>query len=148
MQHFHIHFDEKQFEDLRRRIACARLPGIPDNGDWALGTDSGYLSRLLAYWQDGYDWSRKEAELNQYPQFTCELDGVTIHFFHIRGSRKGALPLLLTHGWPDSFLRYAKVFPCFPNSTSWCRPCRALRFPPCRPRAFPTTPKPPNCGTG
>ena len=111
MQDFRIHFDEKRFDDLRRRIACTRLPGIPDHGDWALGTDSGYLSRLLAYWQDGYDWASKEMELNQYPQFTCELDGVTIHFFHIRGSRKGALPLLLTHGWPDSFLRYAKVFP-------------------------------------
>lgn len=50
-------------------------------------------------------------ELNHYPQFTCELDGLNIHFFHIQGSRREALPLLLTHGWPDSFLRYAKVFP-------------------------------------
>ena len=111
MQDFHIHFDEKQFDDLRRRIALTRLPPVWNRESWALGTDGDYLSRLLTYWQDGYDWTRKETELNQYPQFTCELDGVTIHFFHIRSSHGGTLPLLLTHGWPDSFLRYAKVFP-------------------------------------
>ena len=111
MQEFHIHFDETQFDDLRRRIALTRLPPAWNRESWALGTDGDYLSRLLAYWRDGYDWRRKETELNQYPQFTCELDGVTIHFFHIPGACKGALPLLLTHGWPDSFLRYAKVFP-------------------------------------
>ena len=73
--------------------------------------DDGYLSSLLAYWRYDYDWSRKEAELNRYPQFTCQLDGMTIHFFHIKGTRQGPLPLLLPHGWPDSFLRYAKLFP-------------------------------------
>ena len=111
MKEFRIHFDEAQFEDLRSRIAATRLPGPLEDGSWRLGTDGGYLSALLAYWRDGYDWGRKEAELNRYPQFTCELDGVTVHFFHIRGTRQGAMPLLLTHGWPDSFLRYAKVFP-------------------------------------
>ena len=111
MKEFCIHFDEEQLEALRRRIGHTRLPGALNQGDWSLGTDGGYLTELLDYWRDGYDWSRKHLELNQYPQFTCELDGMTIHFFHIRGSRKGTLPLLLTHGWPDSFLRYAKVFP-------------------------------------
>lgn len=111
MEEFSIHFGGEQMEDLRQRISRTRLPDTWNNGDWMLGTDSGYLQSLLAYWQDGYDWSRKERELNQYPQFTCELDGLTLHFFHIRGSHRGAPPLLLTHGWPDSFLRYAKVFP-------------------------------------
>ena len=96
-------------EDLRRRIACARLPRAFEGAGWAFGMDDGYLPELLAYWRGGYDWTRREEELNRYPQFTCELDGVTIHFFHIRGSSGKAL--LLTHGWPDSFLRYAKVFP-------------------------------------
>lgn len=111
MKEFSIHFDEKQFEELRRRISYTRLPKPVEEESWALGTDNDYLSSLLAYWHDGYDWTRKEKELNQYPQFTCELDDVTIHFFHIQSHHKGALPLLLTHGWPDSFLRYAKVFP-------------------------------------
>ena len=111
MKAFNIHFGEEQMEELRRRIDCTRLPKPLNDGAWALGTDGDYLPALLTYWRDGYDWSRKERELNRYPQFTCELEGLTIHFFHIPGSRRGAMPLLLTHGWPDSFLRYAKTFP-------------------------------------
>lgn len=111
MEPFHIHFCEDQMDDLRRRIGQTRLPRTFQGEAWRFGTDEGYLSSLLAYWRDGYDWTAKERELNQYPQFVCQLDGLTIHFFHIRGTRRGALPLLLTHGWPDSFLRYAKVFP-------------------------------------
>lgn len=110
MRGFNIHFDEKDLEALRRRIGETRLPRASVSG-WELGMDNDYLSSLLAYWRDGYDWHKKEAGLNQYPQFTCELDGMTIHFFHIRSPRKGAPALLLTHGWPDSFLRYAKTFP-------------------------------------
>lgn len=111
MEKFRIHFEEEQLDNLRRRIEGARLPKGPNIGDWRLGTDGDYLKSLLDYWRNRYDWSRKERELNQYPQFLCEIDGMTIHFFYIRGSRKDAMPLLLTHGWPDSFLRYAKVFP-------------------------------------
>ena len=111
MKEFSIHFSEERMEELRQRIACTRLPGALSSENWSLGTDSDYLQKLLDYWRNGYDWQRKQRELNQYPQITCELDGMTIHFFHIPGSRKDAVPLLLTHGWPDSFLRYAKVFP-------------------------------------
>ena len=111
MEQFQIHFSEGQLDDLRRRIDVARLPPAFPGGDWKFGMDNGYLDTLLAYWRDSYDWTRKEQELNQYPQFRCEIDGMTIHFFHIRSARKDAMPLLLTHGWPDSFLRYAKVFP-------------------------------------
>ena len=111
MEKFRIHFTEEQMVDLRRRIGHTRLPEALKAENWSLGMDDNYLSSLLEYWGDGYDWSRKETELNQYPQFICHLDGLNIHFVHIRSSRKGAPPLLLTHGWPDSFLRYAKTFP-------------------------------------
>jgi len=111
LKEFRIHFDEGQINSLRSRIDSTRLPRVLGNEKWALGTDSDYLTSLLSYWRNDYDWYRKERELNQYPQFTCELDGLSIHFFHIRSSRKGAKPLLLTHGWPDSFLRYVKTFP-------------------------------------
>lgn len=111
IKEFHIDFGEERMDELRRRLGSTRLPRALNGGNWLLGTDSDYLTTLLDYWRDGYDWSCKESVLNQYPQFTCELDGLTIYFFHIPGSRKGAMPLLLTHGWPDSFLRYAKVFP-------------------------------------
>ncbi len=111
MKKFSIHFEEEQIDDLHRRIDCTRLPKSLKDGNWTLGTDDDYLISLLDYWRNDYDWTHKEAELNKYPQFVCEIDGLTIHFFHIRGSRKDSLPILLTHGWPDSFLRYAKVFP-------------------------------------
>ncbi|MDE7244704.1 MAG: epoxide hydrolase [Oscillospiraceae bacterium] len=106
-----IHFEEKQIEDLRNRICCTRVPKALKSGNWELGVDDEYMECLLSCWRHRYDWTKKEKELNQYPQFTCELDGMTIYYFHIPGSRKDALPLLLTHGWPDSFLRYAKIFP-------------------------------------
>jgi len=111
LKEFHIHFDEEQINSLQSRIDSTRLPRVLENEKWALGTDSDYLTSLLNYWRNDYDWYRKERELNQYPQFTCELDGLSIHFFHVRSSCKGAKPLLLTHGWPDSFLRYVKAFP-------------------------------------
>lgn len=111
MEKFKIHFDEEQIEHLHQRIDATRLPGVHSGGGWELGTGSDYLRTLLAYWRDGYDWLHKEQELNQYPQFMCKLGESNIHFFHIRSSHEGAVPLLLTHGWPDSFLRYAKVFP-------------------------------------
>lgn len=108
---FHIVFREEEIEELHRRIQNSRQPKVSSGDDWSLGTGSDYLEALLDYWGNRYDWKRKEKELNQYPQFTSEIDGLTIHFFHIRSSHKYAKPLLLTHGWPDSFLRYAKVFP-------------------------------------
>ena len=111
MKEFNIHFDEKQIEELHNRIAKARLPKLTKNENWKLGTEYDYLQSLIEHWRNDHDWYRKEKELNQYPQFLCKIDDLTIHFFHIRSPKKDAKPLLLTHGWPDSFLRYAKVFP-------------------------------------
>lgn len=111
MEEFRIHFDERQIEELRSRINRTRLPKELNDRNWKLGTEVDYFKSLLDYWSNDYDWFRKENELNQYPQFTCEIDNLTIHFFYIRSSQRNAKPLLLTHGWPDSFLRYAKVFP-------------------------------------
>lgn len=111
MEAFKFHFHEKQFDDLRRRIQAARLPVMPGADHWELGTDGGYLQELLKRWCDGYDWSEKERELHQYPQFRCEISGTAIHFFHIPSRHKDAPALLLTHGWPDSFLRYMKAVP-------------------------------------
>ena len=115
MKEFRIDFSQDELDELHRRIDTARLPREWKGAGWSYGTDSDYLSKLLAYWRDEYDWRKRERELNRYPQFTCELDGTTIHFFHICSSRKNAPALLLTHGWPDSFLRYAKLFPLLPD---------------------------------
>ena len=111
MKPFSINFDEKEIENLKQRIRNTKFPSPLNNEDWELGVNDSYMKSLLDYWSDGYDWKIKEKELNQYPQFICEIDGLNIHFFYIRSKNKNAIPVLMTHGWPDSFLRYAKVFP-------------------------------------
>ena len=110
MTPFTIHFEQAQFDDLRRRLDAARLPPDPAGLGRELGTNGDDLLPLLAYWRDEYDWRVREAELNRHPQYRCEIGGTTIHFFRIPARRRNAAPILLTHGWPDSFLRYAKIF--------------------------------------
>lgn len=110
MTPFSIHFEQAQFDDLRRRLAAARLPPGHAELGRERGTSGDDLLPLLDYWRGDYDWRAREAELNRHPQYLCEIGGTSIHFFRILGRRKNAPPILLTHGWPDSFLRYAKIF--------------------------------------
>ena len=90
--------------DLRRRAAATRWPDEPDAGPWAYGTDAAVLRALVAYWAGGFDWRREEARLNQWPQFRVELDGVRVHFVHLRGRGPSPVPIVLTHGWPGTFV--------------------------------------------
>lgn len=106
---FKIQFEDQLFEDLHKRIALTRMPKAFD-ANWTFGTDCDYLQDLLKYWVDEYDWKQKENDLNQYEQYLCDIEDMTIHFFHIKSKKENATPILLAHGWPDSFLRYAKVF--------------------------------------
>lgn len=108
---FKIAFNESQFTDLRRRIADTRWPSETKSNDWSLGTPTGVLRNVTEHWSNDYDWQRKERELNQYPQYLCQIKDITIHFFHIPGNKPDSTPILMAHGWPDSFLRYAKTFP-------------------------------------
>lgn len=108
---FKIHFDDSEFCDLRQRIKKVRFPQAPNPSGWNLGTPVEALRRVLDYWSDGYDWRRKEEELNGYPQYLRSIDGINIHFFHIPAQKKDAPAILMCHGWPDSFLRYNKTFP-------------------------------------
>jgi pimeloyl-ACP methyl ester carboxylesterase len=105
-------------EDLRARLRATRWPDAPEDAGWSLGTDLAYLRELVAYWADGFDWPAREAALGRLPRFRVPLGGLDIHFVHARaaapaGSRERApvLPLVLCHGWPDSFWRYTKVIP-------------------------------------
>lgn len=108
---YKIAFNESQFTDLRRRIADTRWPSETNSNDWSLGTPTGVLRNVMEHWCKDYDWQRKERELNQYPQYLCKIKDITIHFFHIPGNKPDSTPILMAHGWPDSFLRYAKTFP-------------------------------------
>ena len=108
---FKIQVDEEKLSELRRRLQNARWPyQIPDS-DWRSGTDVEYLKELVQYWLDGFDWREQEASLNRFAQFTTDVEGTTIHFVHERGNGPKPFPLILTHGWPDSFYRFYKLIP-------------------------------------
>jgi hypothetical protein len=97
-------------EDLRARLRETRWPDAPDapeDAGWSLGTDVAYLRELVAYWADGFDWPAQEAALARLPHFRAQLGGLGIHYVHAKAAGP-ALPLILSHGWPDSFWRYRR----------------------------------------
>ena len=106
---FVIRVDEAALEDLRDRLRRTRWPEREPVGDWSQGVPLDYLRELCAYWAGGYDWRATEARLNQIPQFTTAIDGLDIHFLHVRSPHPGAVPLVMTHGWPGSFLEFEQV---------------------------------------
>jgi pimeloyl-ACP methyl ester carboxylesterase len=106
---FRIEIPQADLEDLRSRLARTRWPARPRVDDWSRGVPVGYLRQLAAYWATGFDWRAQEAALNEIPQFTTIIDEQTIHFFHIRSPEPGALPLILTHGWPSSPVEFTRL---------------------------------------
>ncbi|MFG3280589.1 epoxide hydrolase family protein [Streptomyces sp. NPDC048111] len=100
-------------DDLRTRLRATRWPDAPQDAGWALGTDLGHLRELVAHWADGFDWPAQEAALERLPRFRVPVGGLGIHVVHARAVAPTGpvLPLVLTHGWPDSFWRYSKVVP-------------------------------------
>ncbi|MCP5145132.1 MAG: epoxide hydrolase [Gammaproteobacteria bacterium] len=108
---FSIHIPDAVIGDLKQRINNTRWPDqIPGSG-WDYGTDTAYLRELLAYWADGFDWRAVEARLNSFPHYQAEIDRLRIHYIHAPSARDDALPLLLLHGWPSSFVQMLDVLP-------------------------------------
>jgi pimeloyl-ACP methyl ester carboxylesterase len=101
---FRIDVPEEDLEDLRRRILAARLPSKELVEDRSQGVQLATIQELARYWATDYDWRKAEAKLNALPQFTTEIDGVEIHFIHVRSQHEDALPLIITHGWPGSVI--------------------------------------------
>jgi len=99
---FHVEFAAGQIDDLRRRIEATRWPSRELVGDRTQGVQLSTLRELARYWAAGYDFERLEARLNALPQFTTQIDGVDIHFIHVKSDHEDALPLIMTHGWPGS----------------------------------------------
>jgi pimeloyl-ACP methyl ester carboxylesterase len=109
IQPFSIDVSQHDVDDLRQRLARTRWPeDSPDEG-WRRGVPLAYLNVLAEYWRDQFDWRAQESKLNQYPQFTAEIDGQTIHFLHLRSPEPDALPLLLLHSWPGSFVEFVQM---------------------------------------
>jgi len=106
---FKINIPEQELDDLRQRLAATRWPDRETPDDWSQGIPLDYVKEVCTYWQNDYDWRRRESWLNDLPQFTTEIDGLDFHFLHIRSPHENALPMVLTHGWPGSIIEFSKV---------------------------------------
>ncbi|MFI7465723.1 epoxide hydrolase family protein [Nonomuraea sp. NPDC049646] len=109
MNRFVIDIPQSALDDLRARLDRTRWPDALEGVGWSYGVPPGAVRELAAYWLDGYDWRAHEARLNELPQHTTEIDGQRVHFAHVRSPRPGALPLLMTHGWPSTFADFSRV---------------------------------------
>jgi len=107
---FHVNIPEETLVDLRRRIAATRWPEKETVADESQGVPLATMRELARYWATDYDWRKIEAKLNALPQFITEIDGLDIHFIHVRSEHKNALPLIISHGWPGSILEQVKLF--------------------------------------
>lgn len=106
---FVIAIPQDQLEDLQRRLESMRMPDQISGVTWEYGTDLAFLQALLEYWKTGFDWRSQEAMLNEFDQYRTEVDGIGLHFIHQRSSNPDAIPLLLVHGWPGSFIEFYKI---------------------------------------
>jgi epoxide hydrolase len=106
---FAIRVPQSQLDDLKARLARARFPERETVEDWDQGIPLSYVEELTAYWRDHYDWRRCEAALNAHPQYLMAIDGLDIHFIHIRSANPNARPMIMTHGWPGSILEFMNV---------------------------------------
>jgi epoxide hydrolase len=109
MNSFRIDIPQADLDDLKRRLAATRWPPDLHGTDWNRGVPLAYLKELAEYWRTSYDWRTAEAQLNTFPQFTTEIDGANVHFLHVASPEPGAVPLLITHGWPGSFVEFLDV---------------------------------------
>ncbi len=106
---FTIDISDEAIADLRQRLANTRLPDQLDGSSWEYGTQLSYLQELIDYWQNDFDWRQQETLLNQFDQFTTDIDDLSVHFIHQRSTNADAIPLLLVHGWPGSISEFYKV---------------------------------------
>ncbi|HEY9715186.1 MAG TPA: epoxide hydrolase family protein, partial [Chroococcales cyanobacterium] len=110
-QPFRIDISQAIIDDLQLRLERTRWVDEPANRDWNAGTSAIYLRELVNYWQNHFQWRMQEAALNNLPHFKAKVGGMQIHFIHVRGKGENSMPLVLTHGYPDSFLRFLKLIP-------------------------------------
>ena len=115
---FRISVPEEQLTDLRRRIAATRWSDKETVTDPSQGVQLATIQKLARYWQTDHDWRKLEANLNALPQFVTEIDGLDIHFIHVRSKHDNALPLIVTHGWPGSIIEQIKIIDPLTNPTA------------------------------
>ena len=115
---YHISVGDNVLDDLRSRLRRTRWPEAELVDDWSQGVPLGWIRAVCDYWAEQYDWRRREALLNRFSQFTTEIDGLGIHFLHVRSPHPEARPLIVTHGWPGSIIEFQKVIEPLTNPTA------------------------------
>ena len=115
LEPFTIYISDEVLADLAARLRSTRWPGPAPGPAWAQGTDLGVLKRLVGYWASGFDWRAQERRLNTFNHFRAELQGIRVHFVHERAREGNGIPLILTHGWPSSFLELLPLVPLLTN---------------------------------
>ena len=115
---FHVNVPEAELTDLRRRILAMRWPERETVSDFSQGVPLDTVQKLARYWAEEYDWRRVEARLNAVPNFLTEIDGLDIHFIHVRSKHENALPIVITHGWPGSVIEQHKLIDPLTNPTA------------------------------
>jgi pimeloyl-ACP methyl ester carboxylesterase len=118
MRPLRVHVPELQLVDLRRRIKATKWPERETVTDASQGVQLATMQKLARYWATDYDWRKVEARLNAWPQFVTEIDGLDIHFVHVRSKHQNALPLIVTHGWPGSIIEQLKIIDPLTNPTA------------------------------
>src|SRR6476660_3338443 len=116
---FHVSFPEAELVDLRRRITATKWPEKETVNDESQGVQFATMQKLARYWATDHDWRKAEAKINAVPNFITQIDGLDIHFIHVRSKEKDALPLIITHGWPGSFIEQMKVIAPLTNPTAF-----------------------------
>jgi pimeloyl-ACP methyl ester carboxylesterase len=116
---FRIDISDAALDDLRDRLHRTRWAEAETVDDWSQGVPLAYLQEVCEYWGNGYDWRVSEARLNQFPQFRTDIDGLGIHFLHVRSPHDDALPLVITHGWPGSIVEFHKVIAPLTDPTAY-----------------------------
>ena len=115
---FHVDVPQEELDDLRRRIGATNWPEKETVADQSQGVPLAMIQTLARYWATDYDWRRCEASLNALPQFITEIDGLDIHFLHVRSQHDDALPLIVNHGWPGSIIEQLKLIDRLTNPTA------------------------------
>lgn len=108
---FKASIPDSALEDLRIRLSRTRWPDEISGSGWEMGANSAYVKELCAYWANGYSWRKTESLINSYPNYTAQIDGYQVHFIHVKGKGKNPVPMIMTHGWPGSFLEMMPVIP-------------------------------------
>ena len=117
-QPFTIAVPQADLDDLRARLERTRWIGNMHGDGWTHGLDVAYMRELVRYWQHQFDWRAEEGSINRFRHFRADVDGHGVHFIHERGRGPNPLPIILTHGFPDSFLRFGKIIPMLTDPAS------------------------------